>query len=482
MAKSLTALDRLLNDPDLPVLVPTLQPALLHRVIQARGLEDSVDLVAVATPAQLAQVLDADLWHAPVPGADETLDADRFGLWLAVLVEAGVAVAADKLAALDLDLIVEGLAQHLRVFDIAAASPYTTLDGEDVPGHQLEGIPGEIGGYAIGAKRDSAWGAILDLLAYLETERPEYFHRVMRGCVRLSSDRPEASGFHDLLEDDEQHTFDLSADRETRRGAQGFVTPAQAHAFLREARELCTDGERPPRSAMARAYFRAIGSTFLDANASHVGADVARIPHDHALAPVHLSYVHAYAAHHPEAEEELAFLANALVAGGAVQGRPFTPREASDAVVATANLGLENWPQAWPAPDLVTAFQLGWRRLHRDAALFAATRLTQMLLDVRCEDRDIQLRLDGLRRELLRYIPDEEPWRAREALDVFLMLDAPAWAALTSLIDSCPVMHAAITASGLRSIDPADFSFISRNGDIAVIREFMAALPSILTG
>ena len=86
---------------------------------------------------------------------------------------------------------------------------------------------------------------------------------------------------------------------------------------------------------------------------------------------------------------ELAFLSNTLLAGCSVQSRPFTTQEASDAVTAVCNLGLEYWPARWPsvaspgasslhshdtatAPDvlppdsllidrhLVTAFEVGW--------------------------------------------------------------------------------------------------------------------------
>ncbi len=48
--------------------------------------------------------------------------------------------------------------------------------------------------------------------------------------------------------------------------------------------------------------------------------------------------------------QELAYLANAIVAGCSLQARPFTAQEASDAAVATCNLGLENWPPHWLPP------------------------------------------------------------------------------------------------------------------------------------
>jgi hypothetical protein len=45
------------------------------------------------------------------------------------------------------------------------------------------------------------------------------------------------------------------------------------------------------------------------------------------------------------------------------------------------------------------------------------------------------------------------------------------------------VMHAAIGASrhSCRAINAGDFEFISEKGQIAVIREFVDSLPSILT-
>ena len=98
-------LDRILDTPHLEQVVPRLQPELLHRVIQSCGLEDSVELVALTTPDQLARIFDLDLWRAAQPGLDEQFDADRFGVWLEVLVESGATVAAQKLAGMDVDLV-----------------------------------------------------------------------------------------------------------------------------------------------------------------------------------------------------------------------------------------------------------------------------------------------------------------------------------------------------------------------------------------
>src|ERR1051325_12198216 len=108
-------LDRILNTPRLEQVVPRLQPDLLHRVIQNCGLEDCAELVALATPEQLSRIFDLDLWRAARPGLDEQFDADRFGVWIEVLLEAGATIAAQKLAGVDVDLVSAGLRQHARV-------------------------------------------------------------------------------------------------------------------------------------------------------------------------------------------------------------------------------------------------------------------------------------------------------------------------------------------------------------------------------
>jgi hypothetical protein len=505
MATSRPLLARLLNTPDLAKIVPHLEPQLVHRVIEVYGLEDCAELVALATPEQISRLLDLDLWRGRAPGADERLDADRFGTWLEVLMESGAAVAAEKIMGLDSELVTAGLARHVAVFGSAAVSTYTTLDGTVVPGRELSGDLGrEIGGCVIKSRRTAAWDAIVELLMFLDAEHPEYFGRLMRGCIRLSNGAREPDGFHNLLEDADQAMFDLEVEREARRDTQGYVTPAQARAFLQAGRALRFDGDPPRPSPIARAYFRAIESP----SSTELRLDDAKDIEPEAIAEVvevlreagvftatprgllgsgtpevsRLALVQAYVESNASSAEELAYLANTLIAGCSVQTRAFTPQEASDAATAICNLGLENWPRRWPDRDLMTAFQVGWTVLHRDVCLFTAKRLITILAGIQCTDRDIQLRLNMLRRELKQHGRDGAPWRARDALDVIVMLDALSWAALSVLIDECPVLHAAIGAAErhCRSIDPADFVFIARNEEIAAIREFLDVLPSRL--
>ena len=95
-------LDRILDTPRLAHILPRLPPDVLHRVIQRCGLEDCGELVALAAPSQLGRVFDLDLWRAGQPGTDEQFDADRFGVWLEVLLECGASLAAPSGAQLRL--------------------------------------------------------------------------------------------------------------------------------------------------------------------------------------------------------------------------------------------------------------------------------------------------------------------------------------------------------------------------------------------
>jgi len=387
-------LDRILDTPHLAHVVPRLQPELLHRVIESCGLEDCGELVALTTPEQLARIFDLDLWHAGQPGLDEQFDANRFGVWVEVLVECGASVAAQKLAEMDVDLVIAGLSRHMHVFDRAAVTPYTTTDGEEVAAIRDvgDGPTRNVGGYLLVARRTDSWHAIVAVLGSLDAGHHDYFHQVMRGCRTLSNSRLEVDGCNDLLLDGDQAMFDLAVNREQRREKRGYATPAQARAFLQMSRHLSLKHDTmPPANPVAAAYFRAVNETRAEEASGAPGrlaagsdAPAASEHSAEALAAVvevlieagilaqqprallsgsqgrdpRLGCIHAHMqfvldcdpAAYSRRNEELAYLANTVMSGCSIQARPFTAQEASDAAVAVCNLGLENWPSHWLHP------------------------------------------------------------------------------------------------------------------------------------
>lgn len=534
-------LARLLDSPQLAQVVPRLSPEALHQLVRHRGLEACGDMLALATPAQLKSLLDIDLWRYERPGRDAQFDVDRFGEWLEVLVDAGASVAARTVAALDPVVVVAGLSQYLRVLDPGIFEPTAQSDEEAVDRHAAmregdslhgdDSLECEIGGFIVRARRTDAWDAIVTLLATLDTEHGDCFLRLMQGCRRLSNSAPEVDGLDDLLQAPEQHLHDAAIDRERRRSQQGYATPADARAFLQMA--------RTPRqsSAGALAHHPIVAAYFRAADeAEGVPDDVAgpakrvdesveaftelmaeagvmpkrpralldaadRDPRGDRLGHLRrlLTYIQdghedAYFAR----GRELAFLANALVAGCSLQSRAFTPHEASDAAASICNLGLGYWPARWPGAtsgdtavpesllvdhDLVTAFEVGWSVLHTDVSLVVANGLIAILDNVDAVDGDVRRELAALRRTLLRERDAGTPWRARGAAEILAMLDTTAWAGVLGLLDECPVLPGAVTAVVERRTTPVsatDFAFISTSAQIDDVRAFMRKLPELL--
>jgi hypothetical protein len=436
----------------------------------------------------------------------------------------------------------------------------------------------EVGGYIVRARRTDAWDAIVTLLIALDAEHGNYFHAVMQGCRRVSNSRGEIDGLDDLQLAPEQHLHDVAIERERRRSQQGYATPADARAFLQMARQpRHTRSEASATGSITvnpivTAYFRAAGeapesssetarspermlessisaspstasrSTDVHVDATDLPASIEAVIElltEAGVMPERPRAVLEAADSDPQAARlarlrrlmeyvrdthetayltrgrELAFLANALLAGCSIQSRPFTPQEASDAAAGICNLGLEHWPAGWPSVtspgassprphdtatatppdtfppdsflidhDLVTAFEVGWSVLHQDVSLFVAEQLISTLDTLHCVDRDIQRGLVMLRRKLVKQRDAGTPWLARNAADVLAMLDMTAWISVLGLLDECPVLPAALTANldgRTTTASPTAFDFISTAAQIGDIRIFLRKLPDVLS-
>jgi len=518
-------------------VVRRLPPETLQQLIRHHGLDACGELITSATSAQLASVVDLDLWRSAQPGREEQFDVDRFGEWIEVLVDIGDSEAARTIAALDKNLVAAGLSRYVRVFDPGIFEPVSQSDDEPIDRHEAmrEGdntlthdsrgdrLTCDVGGYVVRARRGDTWDAIIALLFALESEHPDYFHAVMQGCRHLSNSRPEVDGLDDLLMVPEQHLHDVALERERRRSHQGYATPADARAFLQLARQTGTPragvGATTSFNPIVTEYFRA-AQIILPAHAAEDGppsseaviellADAGVVPErprgllksaDAGPEAARLTRLRPLMAHLDATDAaafsarsgELAFLANVLLAGCSVQSRPFTPREASEAAASICNLGLEYGPES-PGTllsesflidhDLVTAFEAGWSVLYRDVSLFVADQLVAMLDSLQCIDRDIQRGLAALRRALVEQRAAGTPWLARGAADALAMLDVTAWVSVAGLLEECPVLPAALTAiveGRTTTISPTAFAFISSASQIGDVRIFMRKLRDVL--
>src|SRR5205085_554762 len=163
-------------------------------------------------------------------------------------------------------------------------------------------------GYIVRARRTDAWDAIVTLLLALDAEHGNYFHAVMQDCRRLSNSRPEIDCLDDLLLASEQHVHDVAIERMRRRSEAGYAAPAASiEAVIELLTEAGVTAERP------RALLEAANS---DPQATRL-ARLRRV-----MEYVRDTHETAYLTR----SRELAFLANALLAGCSVQSRPFTPQ------------------------------------------------------------------------------------------------------------------------------------------------------------
>jgi hypothetical protein len=113
-----------------------------------------------------------------------------------------------------------------------------------------------------------------------------------------------------------------------------------------------------------------------------------------------------------------------------------------------------------------------------------AEQLVSTLDSLHCGDRDIERGLVTLRRTLVEQRDAGTPWLARSAADVLAMLDMTAWISVLGLLDECPVVPAALTATlegRTTSVSPTAFDFISTAAQIREIRVFMRKLPDVLS-
>jgi hypothetical protein len=416
----------ILEQPNLVAQVQALEPAVLTKLVRHVGLEDCGELVALFTVEQLMAVFDEDLWVQARPGDAEEFDDQRFVVWLEVLLESGPELAAQKVAEFDEDLLVSALSRQLLVIDAdVLALRMTARGGSD----EAELIEKELDGclyqefeeHMVLARDERTWEPLRTLLVELDSQHHDKLVRLLERCCHVSLEFiADNGGLYEVLSAGEMVAADVAAEREDRRERRGYVAPAAAASFLSHA---CVESftalrESKELDPVTRAHFRAAaGSTPTRAAASSAQrADSAPL-----LAALHAAGVvetpsalpllaaglaprgttelgltlalrhlrdragNAYA----ERLEELAYLANVLLAGCEYQGRVLRPLEAVRGALATAQLGAEllgcapgasstavsQLAERLESTRLVRLFRLGWHAVYHEIVEIAAQAL-----------------------------------------------------------------------------------------------------------
>ena len=373
-------LRRVLDEPSLVAAVRSLEPRALRLWVERVGLEDASDLVALASDEQLLDLFDASLWKSESVGGDERFDPARFATWLEVLLETGEEAAARRFIEMPEELLALSLHSQMLVLDVDALFADLARAGgrlaQEVEAALESSLTFELDRYLLVSRRHDGWDALVTVLTVLDRDQNEMLGGLLERCCAASADYvDDEGGLLAVLTSAEMLEVDAAADREDRRARQGYVSPADARAFLALARAASADellAETRP-DPLTRAYFRERAASAAPPGpaepreaAAPAGAGRADDSGERLLAALReaeilpsaqpllappeqkLDVFRAALAHlaerdpdaHAQRMDELAYLANVLIAGASSGARAYRPVEAVEAVIEICTAGL----------------------------------------------------------------------------------------------------------------------------------------------
>ncbi len=400
---------RIFDRPELVSAVRELPAPVLGKLIDRVGLEDAGELVALASTAQLERMFDEDLWRAANAGDDEAFRPERFALWLRIMQEGGEEFLVQRLCELPQDLIT--LAIHRLVFvidmDLLAESFVGPSDElADLERALESSVAEEWEEFRVIARDPNVWDDVWSALLALDRDHHDRLRAILEQCCAMTFEFVNGQGsLYDVLTSEEMLENDVGAEREDRRAAEGFISPADARSFL----ELAKRGESlDGRDPITRAYFRDVAPAVPRAEApvaadaqtrelARTRADVSQLVElleeaevlmpatqqplaaltagatrgkrgatqatgkadgkadanpqrtaplfEEAMGALRDSDPHRFS----ERVEELGYLVNVVMSGGEHEGRRPRPMEAVETVLTTCEAGLRSQLKAKPA-------------------------------------------------------------------------------------------------------------------------------------
>lgn len=521
-------IERIVHEPQLAASVQALTPRSLGKLIQHIGVEDSGELIALATTEQIEKIFDDDLWTVDRPGEEEQFDVDRFVIWLQVMLEVGERFTAEKLEELPEDLVVLALQRSILVVNV---DELQITIGDDEESNRTEkalesSLYEEFDEHMVVARRHDGWDAILTVLLALDAHNPALRRRLLERCCALSEEYIEDNGsLYDVLTSEQMLEADLAGERDDRRSSEGFVAPAAAASFLNLARlhdpETAATMERDPITQM---YMRSqrrttqSPSTKNEANANITAARTLEtlieklsgepnqtrdgprlllggnssdhVQHGNTLFRRTLENI---AERDPNAHghrlDEIAFLCNVLISGCSISDRAFRPYEAVMATAATCNLGLEWLAETSGTTDDMPrvsailqkdgadgAFRLGFSILHHRVARKTLTAILDRVRGPDAVHRLGEIEAFKICEAAAAARDINRPWQFRSTLwDLHELFDGATIEHLNSLLGEFPLIA---SHSSHRIHNPYQdawgSSFISTKKEVQDIARFLA--------
>lgn len=329
---------RLLSDPHLPEKIEAMNASEIMGMIEKVGLEDSGEIVAFASSKQLEHLFDLDLWKAQKAGSDEIFDPARFGVWLEVLLELGPRKAGDKLSEMDEDFLVLAISSLAWVADSSWLQEGCEIDPrlDKVIDSSLSY---ELENYVLFSRDHGAWDALITILADLDTHHFSTLSPILDRCAGLLMDQAgdENEGLYDLLTTEDQLIEDVAHEREKRREAEGFVSPANARAFLK----LCEAPSFPPDRLTPPQLLRKPGAPSAVAPKNPL---IPAIPVEANRFQKVFEIFRKYPEEFPLFSEQLGYLANVLMSGWNWNGRSPHAAKAMEIVLDVCERDLSQHP------------------------------------------------------------------------------------------------------------------------------------------
>jgi hypothetical protein len=259
----LSLVSRILNSPDLVQNIQSLPARSMLKIIHKVGLEDSAEILSLATTEQISAMLDADLWK-PKLGEDQP-DLESLTVWLGALTELGTKRAAGHLANMDEEFLAFLLSQYINAIDLEALN-FMNVDviGDSWSDPRLTKLldndcSQELAGALLLAKPGAPWEYLQPLLLDLDSEDQSLCARIVYRLQKTTEAKCESEGgLYEVLSQDEMLQSDASFSRDQRRTKEGYVSTADAKAFLAWIKVTPREKiqELKKRDPVSQAYFR----------------------------------------------------------------------------------------------------------------------------------------------------------------------------------------------------------------------------------
>jgi hypothetical protein len=375
VSSSSTLLFQILERPGLVAAVRELPAPVLGQLIERIGLEDAGELVALATTAQLERIFDDDLWRADRTAGDETFRPERFALWLRVMLEAGEDVLVRRLCELPEDLLALAVHRLVLVLDTDVVEEQLSFGDEEAESLERAldtSTVEEWEEFRLIARDAEVWDDVWGALLSIDRDHHDRLRAILERCCEMSTEYISGQGgLFQVLTAGEMLDGDVAAARDDRRVAEGFVSPADARAFLELARRGSGGDARDP---ITRAYFRGLDTNELPKqrrteapNPGEALNELAALlreaeviaplatqplaaltdgsqPKAHLVAPTFEQAMTDLRQRDPSLfsvrMQELGYLVNVWIAGGTHDGRRPRPVEALEVVLRTCEAGM----------------------------------------------------------------------------------------------------------------------------------------------